>query len=777
MKNQLLLVAAALLLSAGSAQALVEPSASPLGDKEVRLAGLDAEPRLVRIGDLDPALASDFESRLTVLGLDSRFAVVDTRGAHWATLWLKRPTIPGTGVGNQLTWNQLGHASAPGGEALAGAAWDQFVAFLGEYRLQLGIDPAELTRRVGVLSGGEIVQIHAAREVDGIPVRGAAVAGTINHGNLILFGTERWGRIDVPTVPTLSAEAAIARLERHLAPFHPARYRGEPRLELLPVGGEGEIGRGYTHRLAWIVEPHFSGLNNRYEAAIDAHSGEVLSLEDTNHYVTRNVKGGVFPTSYDGALPDGVEVPGYPMPFAEVVHGGGTSTTDSGGNVFDAVGTMTTALAGPFIRMNDLCGPIAESAAVGDLDLGISGGVDCATPPGASLGNTHSSRTGFYELNRIVEMARTHWPDPGPTNTWLNSQLISNMNIPLTCNAFWGGGTVNFYREGSPCGNTGQLAGVFDHEWGHGIDDNGTAGTVSSPGEGIADLYAAFRLGQSCVGRGFRINGTFCGGYGDPCTPASGCSGVRTVDWADRTSGLPHDVDWVLGNGSCGSVHCRGTLYSESVWDLWKRDLPTIYGMDDLTAQEIATRLTFLGADAVTTWFVLDNTGGGCAATSGYQQFLGADDDNGDLTDGTPHMQALFSAFDRHQIACATPTVQDGGCAARPATAPVVAATPGDTAAELSWAAVPDAARYKIYRTDGEFQCNFGKAIVGETTGTSFSDSGLQNGREYSYVVAGFNASDSCMGPVSACAGVTPGPLFADGFESGDTSAWTDAVP
>ncbi len=318
---------------------------------------------------------------------------------------------------------------------------------------------------------------------------------------------------------------------------------------------------------------------------------------------------------------------------------------------------------------------------------------------------------------------------------------------------------------------------MFDHEWGHGIDDNGTAGTVSSPGEGIADLYAALRLAQSCVGRGFFIDGSLCGGYGDPCTPASGCTGIRDVDWANRTTGLPHTVAWVNGNPNCGSVHCRGTLYSESVWDLWKRDLPTIYTMDDQTSQEITTRLTYLGADNVTTWFVLTNgTQGGCAAVSGYQQFLGVDDDNGNLTDGTPHMQAIFSAFNRHQIACNTPTVQDSGCANRPATAPIVTGSPNDNGADLSWAAVPDATRYLIYRTDGEFQCEFGKVIVGETTGTNFSDTGLQNDREYSYVVAAFGSSDSCMGPASACTSVTPQAGLAAADNDVAICAGTDAA-
>ena len=46
------------------------------------------------------------------------------------------------------------------------------------------------------------------------------------------------------------------------------------------------------------------------------------------------------------------------------------------------------------------------------------------------------------------------------------------MNINLTCNAFWNGSTVNFYHAAAAAGNTGEIAAVFDHEWGHGMDNN-----------------------------------------------------------------------------------------------------------------------------------------------------------------------------------------------------------------------------------------------------------------------------------------------------------------
>ena len=138
-------------------------------------------------------------------------------------------------------------------------------------------------------------------------------------------------------------------------------------------------------------------------------------------------------------------------------------------------------------------------------------------------------------------------------------------------------------------------------------------------------------------------------------------------------------------------------------------------------------------------------------------------------------MQAISSAFGRHQIGCSTPTVQEAGCVGRPTIAPTVTAIGTDQGADFSWNAVAGASRYKIFRTDGVQACDYGKAIVGETTGTSFSDAGLQPGREYYYVIAGFTGSDSCMGPTSACTTAIAQDgdvLFADGFESGGTTAW-----
>ena len=450
------------------------------------------------------------------------------------------------------------------------------------------------------------------------------------------------------------------------------------RLEYVPFakGATDEL------RLAWAVRVDVAGDVGTWEALVDAATGELVAFEDRNQYA-RAVVGGVYPVSNDQRPPDGVEQPGWPMPFADL---GPDFANAHGVAACSVSGPRTTTLTGPFVRIVDACGAIAETGA-GDIDLGAGSGTDCAVPAGRSPGDTHAARTGYYELNRIKEQARGYLP----ANAWLQSSLLATMNINSTCNAFWNGTSVGFYRDnGGPCRNTGEIAGVFSHEFGHGMDNNGTNPAISRPGGGIADVHAFLRLQDSCVGRGF-WKSQVCTGYGDPCDPpvATGCTGARQMDFMGHACDRPHTVTWITqgftaaecngvarpacagmgGSAPCGrGDHCEGMIVSETAFDLARRDLPAA-GLDPHTAHELATRLFTIAAGPVTAWYTC-NVGGGCDAAGGYLQVLATDDDNGNLADGTPHMTAIRAAFERHEIHCATPAAVDSGCVGGPAPAP-----------------------------------------------------------------------------------------------------------
>jgi hypothetical protein len=768
-------------LLAGGVGAQVPPArTSAVAAKAFRHPDLTIPNRLEPVDRLPFAEATLAREQLDGLGVRYSGAMFDRRAGRWATLM---PDVRLLKAGDGGAWQALSRAAPGAGSSLEEATRLALLDYLQTNRDLLGIDVAELSpAQFTVHDGGERIQIYAAREINGIPVPGTHLTAVIGHGNLILLGVRHWGDVSVSTAPEVSVKDATQAVAEHLGDLRMDGLRRPAELILVPTAAGRDpaavaVGAGYRHRLAWVIAPELRGQPGRWEALVDAHNGELLSFVDTRSYATtRTVVGGVFPVSNDGAAPDGVEQAGFPMPFADVTDSGHTSYTDGGGNHPVCVdGEVTTALDGRYIRIDDFCGAIDESS-TGDVDLGAGAGQDCDVPiPGeSSPGNTHAARTAYYHLNRIAEQARAHLPG----NFWLRNQLTAAVNIPdlgvpeYNCNAFWDETTVNFFTSGEAapglvCSNTGEIAGVLDHEWGHGLDDNDAMPTISSPGEGIADAYAALWLDDSCIARGFYLGDNLCGGEIDPCTA---CNGVRDIDWAMRESGQPHDLPWIdaqcdppfLGDvGPCGGdIYCESAVYSEAIWDLVHRDLQAApFNMDLNTALEVGTRLVYLGAGAVGAWYqCVDGTGAGdgCNADGGYLNFLAIDDDNGTLADGTPHMQAIFNAFDRHGIACATPTVQNSGCAGAPTAAPTVTAAPIDRGAVLSWPAVAGAAKYQVFRSDGVLGCDLGKIKVGETTDTEFIAGGLLESHEYFFVVIPVGGDDSCLGPASSCTAVTP---------------------
>ena len=784
-KNRVVrLLVAVLLGGALPLEAIVERQAtSPIREKAFRHPDLLIGGSYAAANEVQAAAASGVFGELSALGVSPEHAYMDRRSGRWGTLMLSHPLLPGDGVGNELRWQDLAEEPPQSYGAHQRLAWAAFTRYLRQRAGALRIDVGELADpgHVTIHGNGELVQIHAPRVIDGVPVRDSYLSASLSHGNLILFGARTWGDVAISPLPSLTVEAAIETAKAYFGPLSQGTRWRKASLAIVPLAKGTDATRvaiadGYAHRLVWVLRPDFPGeVGAEWEALVDAHSGELLAVQDLANYAsTREVEGGVYPSSNDGVSPGGVETT-FPMPFVDVTHGGDTQFTDTGGNLLTCVdGEIATTLSGRFVTVTDTCGAISEVTGRDVLDLGSGGGTDCATPPGASPGNTHASRTVYSALNRAIEWGQSHLPD----NLWLQTPLPATTNLNSNCSALGGPGGVSFGTSGGGCSNTGEIAGVVLHEWGHGLDGSDATPSISNPGEGIADIYAALWGNTSCIGRNFRP-GIPCGGYGDPCTQ---CTGVRDIDFANRASGLPHDIAFIdtcppgNTNGPCGgSVHCEGAVYAEAVWDLWHRDLVSEpYNFSFETAREVVTRLTFVGAGAVGNWFNCEpgqGTGDGCNADGGYLNYLAADDDDGDLFNGTPHMTAIAAAFARHGIDCPAPTVIDGGCEGTPAAAPVVTVTPRDRGAVLTWPKIAGAVRYAIYRHDGVKGCSspnkrskgepfiidpLSEGLADQTSQVSFFDQGLKNGREYNYIVHAMGPGDSCFGPGSSCETVIP---------------------
>jgi len=758
--------------------AQVVPRATSVRQKELRHPDLYVPEVNETLQLLPAALADRLRPTLEAFKVPSESIFFDSRTGRANSLVLHEPLIAGTGVGNHLGAPQRSRTDAE----ISRDAWDALRAYLQAHHGDLGIDMAELqeTPRVGVFDKGDLIFIHIQRVVGGIPVRDNSIGAAINHGNLILLGVQKWADVNVPRAPGVSAGAAKDAVAAYLRPLAVSNFVREPHLEIIPM----LAGDAIDYRLVWVVTSRVGEDVGTWEALVDASNGTLFNFLDTNQYGSApgQIAGGVYPLSNDQRPPDGVEQPGWPMSFVDYTIDGVKQYTDVGGNVGCIPGSISTALSGLYLKMLDTCGAINETGA-GGVDLGSGptpDATDCTTPgPGHSAGDTKSSRSGYYELNRQIEKAQSHLGPGTPGGAWTRAQLIANMNLNNVCNAFWDGSAVNFFRSalGQGCRNTGEIAAIFDHEWGHGLDNNGVDPSISNPGESIADIYAILRLHASCTGRGFFTNQT-CGGYGDACigTPADGCTGVRDVDFAQHRCDQPHTVSWVQngftsaqcggtgsasscpgGGGPCGrEVHCEGYVMAETGWDLMARDLTAApFNYDTQRAHEVAARLLYLGAQPVSAWYTC-SVGGGCSATGGYLSLLAVDDDNGDISDGTPHMTAIRAAFERHEIHCATPAPVNSGCSGAPTAAPTVTLEGRDRSINVSWTAVAGASSYLVYRGDGVDGCNYGRPIIANTSELSFLDQGLSNGRTYSYSVVPVGTAAACMGPMSVCVEAAP---------------------
>ncbi|MCP4548431.1 MAG: hypothetical protein GY835_18395 [bacterium] len=579
----------------------------------------------------------------------------ERRSADWEVLWDDRsnrpnlisgrgvPMLPGRG-------NKLQRSVSP----TLGEVEDLVRNFMDDHPELFGVARGDLV--LWDESSGNFGQrkqlwfVELRQHYDGVPVEGAVVFFRINNGNLVQFGSERLSEVNVPTQARIDSETALRLALEALGMRESdlAEVIQEGDLKIyprLPPGEsaahryQGAPGAGYHYLLVRESVFRVNGDAATYRALIDARSAKVIDLRDLNRYVT--VRGGI---NLD------------PEEKRDFLH-----VTTSGD---------TTSLNGQYIRIYDRCGSISVSDSAdgsndGVIDLGMSDGTDCSTPGYGGAGNTHSARSGHYHLTQINRQAAEFFPD----NSWLNSKLTAETNIVNLdgdCNAFWNGTTVNFYRSGSDCANTGELAAVLAHEWGHGMDSKTGGGSDYGSGEAAADSFAMIYLRTSCIGRGYQAT---------PCHNCSTCTGVRDpadFSYHDGTatiaspatvksnSGINCDR-WTCPDATFPGVmgfegHCESYIASSAIWDLGV-ELRNEYGefgweileqiwYDSLIPSKEAYQISAGGQCNASA------SVDGCGATNYYQVFLMADDDDANLANGTPNACRIWDAFNYHGIAC-----------------------------------------------------------------------------------------------------------------------------
>ena len=584
---------------------------------------------------------------------------------------------------------------------------------------------------------GELLLATFRHALGGTEVSDARLTYVVNNGNLVQIHAEKL--VDAPAhTASLSSDQAWELLRKGARVLQtPKMMTSELKVvPLLPASGEssgvytGAIGAGYETHLAYLFRFQLPGDTKTYAAWVDASSGETLDLWDDNRYAS-HIEGSIYPRTNTQA-----EVI---VPFQySAVTAGSAQRSDLGGN-FTSASSASSALAGGFFNINDTCGAPAGTATSGNVTFTSSPASDCSFS--SSGHSTRAARNAFYHLN-IVRQVSSKWLGSGNNSTatsWFATDVGANVNLSQTCNAFWDGSTVNFFQSDSTCSNTGEIADVMQHEFGHGLDHNTKSGTTgdTAKGEAMADTVALLLSRDNCVGPGF-FKST---GHGE----TTACpTAVRDFKYSVTKANIATKCQ--KSSGCAGALgyecHCESHLLSGATWDLSQAYVQR-YGTEEGWHQ---FERVYLRAIPMMTAY-LPNTAG-----NAYSAFLAADDDNGNTTDGTPNSDLINAAFNAHGLAnTAQPASNVVACPSRPA-AVTLTATAGAGKVDLSWTAVSGATGYTVLRR------LVGHAPtmlpVGGSTAAAYSDTQVFGGVPYEYSVYG--TAGACTSPLSTPQAATP---------------------
>jgi hypothetical protein len=688
------------------------------------------------------------------------------------------PFIPGSA--NKLRWRDFA-AECDRPSCIPRSKMESLARnFLTHNQAALQINPQELVLDpVGTIPISNSTYFMRFQWVyGGVPVEGASVYLAINNGNLIQVGITKIGDIKLDPKPTIPLERAWEVLRAYV---HDAADKdqivNQGSLSIIPITPpqyepdtlEPSFGKMIGYVLAYKLAFRRPGAPGTWEALVDAHTGELLRFRDSNDY--GHIQGGVYKT--DKPQAEVTEA----FPKSDYAAGNYADTSGnfpgvSGTSTMTGLNTGSLGVSGG-VKMTDNCGAISltgNSIGLVDFGNGSGAGTDCTTTGVGGAGNTHSSRTQEWNVTEIKMKGITYLP----SNTWLQGQLTDVVNINSTCNAFWDGTQLNFYKSGGGCNNTGELPGVSLHEWGHGMDanDGSGSGTDNVPIESRADWTAILQTHQSCTGSGFFSSGN-CSGYGDACTA---CSGIRDADWAQHT----HATPWTPQNngqtdpgyscspggydGPCGwEDHCESGIPTQALWDFVNRDLvgaPT--NLDSVTAWQLEDRLFYTGMPQATNMYTCTGSttkvSDGCGAGSLYTVMRAIDDDGDGTANGTPHAAAIYAALGRHGIACgaATDTTNQNQTSCPSLTTPTLSATGNNFQTSLNWtSAGVNATRYFVLRNETSCTAGFTRIATVAAPTLDDTDNGVVHGATYFYRTQAATANDSCVSTMSNCATVT----------------------
>jgi hypothetical protein len=481
----------------------------------------------------------------------------------------------------------------------------------------MGIDPNHLVldntlyMPLGMYGSSDKFTVRFRQVIDGVEVEGGSVNALFNmQGGLLSLDTV--GLPDVLLPASVIPTRAAVRAEQ----FAVEQFIADTGLEALDVQIQGlvltqeKVGKGRQGTLSWNVRVGNQTPGSEPQAFVYsvAATGTARVVQKRNQIHYFDVGGVVSVNSTPGisaSTPSNPDVP-FPGAYMRVTSPqAGTTFTDSFGNfLFPGVTgpiTATFSFEGTYNDVNNVAG--GEHSITTTLANGGGNNVLLNPTPDEF---TTSQANAFTYINAMREWTRS--VNPGDSTS--DFLAPSNVNINNGCNAYYDGFSTNYFWAANGCVNT-SFSSVIHHEVGHWMNDRyGSFNGGDGFGEGNADVFAMYQSDSPIVGDGFSGPGT------------NVRNGENTLQYCGD------------GNSGCyGQVHTDGQVLMGA---LWKVRVRLNNKMGDLVG-DLYSDLLF------NSW--MNAYDDGQINSIIRTHWLTLDDDDGNVGNGSPNMDAIDAGF------------------------------------------------------------------------------------------------------------------------------------
>lgn len=470
----------------------------------------------------------------------------------------------------------------------------------------MGIEPAQWTvvRDVQTAKAG---YVDYTQSIDGHEVAFSRLSFRFtNDGKLLRVKTNNYGQPRQGIAPSITADAAKSTAAVTTDLSHCTVFSTDIQQDWvwfpIPVAGGYELHPAWSFTVKGLRE---NEMPMELVGYIDATNGELLyRSNNVNETFDVKVTGEVYATS------PLVSPTTEPLQDMTVTIGGSNFTTDVNGDVTapsaNAPVNATYRLEGPWVRVRT-----GTNVPAFTENMTTSGATYLF--PDTNNGSSIRHLTTFYSVNVVHDFMKEHMPNFSS----MDNPMTANVDIAgNTCNAFYNG-TINFYNpSGAGCRAFSEVTDIIYHEYGHGISRlfyaaNGASFSNGALGEANSDIWAIGINKDGVVGEGSFFNG----------------GNIRSYVGAPKV--YPQDI--------VGEVHGDGEIIAGAWWDV---------------AQNIGSIDTMIQLFAGT-YDDLPNGPNGTEGEVYHDVLISAllnDDNDNNLSNGTPHAQQIVSAFARHGI-------------------------------------------------------------------------------------------------------------------------------